>query len=91
MAKIHLQRPHTLGYDGARQAVQRVADEMTESWHLQCSWDGDVLSFSRAGVSGTLAVGEAEVVLDAELGMLLSAFKPKIEEQIQKNIDHYFS
>jgi putative polyhydroxyalkanoate system protein len=56
-----------------------------------CDWNGDVLSFSRAGVSGTLAVGESDVVLDAELGMLLSAFRSRIEEQLQKNFDHYFS
>lgn len=91
MAKIHLQRPHALGHEGARAAVQRIADEMAESYHLQSSWQGDVLSFSRAGVSGTLAVHDAEIVLDAELGMLLSAFKPRIEEQLQKNFDHYFS
>ena len=34
---------------------------------------------------------EDHVVLDAELGMLLSAFRPRIEEQLQKNFDHYFS
>lgn len=91
MSTIHLQRPHTLGYDGARAAVQRIADEMAESYHVKSSWDGDVLSFSRAGVSGTLAVNADEIVLDAELGMLLSAFKPRIEEQLHKNFDHYFS
>ncbi|MCM5572151.1 polyhydroxyalkanoic acid system family protein [Burkholderiaceae bacterium FT117] len=91
MSKIHLQRPHVLGLDGARQAVQRVADEMTAKYGLQCEWAGDVLSFSRAGVSGTLAVAEAEILLEAELGVLLSAFRPRIEEQLQKNFDHYFS
>ena len=91
MSKIHLQRPHALGAQGAREAVQRVVDEMRDKYGLDCDWSGDVLSFSRAGVSGTLAVGESEVVLDAELGMLLSAFRPRIEEQLQKNFDHYFS
>ena len=91
MSNIHLKRPHALGLDGARRAVQRVADEMTEKYGLQCDWNGDVLSFARSGVSGTLAVGEAEILLEAELGMILSAFRPRIEEQLQKNFDHYFT
>jgi putative polyhydroxyalkanoate system protein len=91
MSKIHLQRAHALGTDGAREAVQRVADEMNGKYGLECQWNGDLLSFSRSGVSGTLEVREHEIVLDAELGVLLSAFKPRIEEQLQKNFDHYFS
>jgi hypothetical protein len=30
-------------------------------------------------------------MVDAKLGFLLSAFKPKIEEQINKNFDKYFA
>jgi putative polyhydroxyalkanoate system protein len=91
MSKIHLQRAHALGADGARNAVQRVADEMNQKYGLECAWEGDLLSFSRSGVAGTLEVRENEIVLDAELGVLLSAFRPRIEEQLQKNFDHYFS
>ena len=91
MTRIHLQRAHGLGLDRVRQAVQKAAEEMADSHQVESRWEGDVLRFSRAGLTGSLALGESEVVLDAELGMLLSAFKPKIEEQIQKNFDHYLS
>ncbi len=30
------------------------------------------------------------MTLDAKLGLLLSALKPKIEAQIEKNFDKYF-
>jgi putative polyhydroxyalkanoate system protein len=91
MTRIHLQRVHVLGLDGVRRAVQKAAEEMAQSHEVESSWEGDVLRFSRAGLTGSLEVSESQVVLNAELGMLMSAFKPRIEEQIQKRFDHYLS
>ena len=47
----------------------------------------DLLSFSRSGVSGTLAVTATRFELNAKLGFLLGAFKEKIEEAIESNLD----
>ncbi|MFA7665013.1 MAG: polyhydroxyalkanoic acid system family protein [Burkholderiaceae bacterium] len=91
MSKIQLQRAHALGMDGAREAVQRAAEEMHGKCGLEHAWQGDQLSFSRPGVSGTLEVRSSEVVLEAELGMLLSALRGRIEEEIHKCLDHHFS
>ena len=75
----------------AKAAAQKVADEMAEHFDMSSEWNGNELHFSRSGVSGCLRVTKDEVVLDAKLGFLLSAFKPRIEEQVQKNFDRYFT
>ena len=48
---------------------------------------GLAVSFSRSGLSGTLEVSGTTFRMQAQLGFLLSAFKDRIEAEIQKNLD----
>ena len=91
MSEIHLQRRHKLGLQKAKEAAQKVADDMAESFDIASEWDGNALSFSRAGVSGRMKITRDKVVLEARLGLLLAAFKPRIEERLQKDFDRYFA
>jgi putative polyhydroxyalkanoate system protein len=90
MADISLQRKHKLGLKKAKEAAQKVADELADSFDMESEWQGNTLNFERSGVNGQLVVTKDGVSVDAKLGFLLSAFKPKIEEQINKNFDKYF-
>jgi putative polyhydroxyalkanoate system protein len=91
MADIELQRDHALGLKKAKAAAQKIADEMAESFDMESEWEGNVLHFSRSGVSGQMTVTKTSVEMNAKLGFLLAAFKPKIEAQIEKNFDKYFA
>lgn len=91
MADILLERKHKIGLRKAKVAAQKVADELSESFDMQSQWEGNVLRFSRSGVDGEVTVSKNQVVLTARLGFLLSAFKPRIEEQIHRNFDKYFA
>jgi putative polyhydroxyalkanoate system protein len=90
MADIDVQRDHALGLKKAKAAAQKVADEMAENFDMQSEWEGNTLHFSRSGVTGELKVTKNSVQMNAKLGFLLSAFKPKIEAQIEKNFEEYF-
>jgi len=90
MARIHLQREHTLGLKKAKAAAQKVADEMSREFGMTCEWEGNTLHFERTGVSGELCVSKSGIEMTAELGFLLSAFKARIEEQVHRNFDTYF-
>lgn len=90
MADIHLERTHALGLAKARAAAQRVADELTREYGVNCQWEGDILRFERRGVQGELAVARDRVCLDARLGMLLAPMRPRIEAQIQENFARFF-
>ncbi len=91
MSHIDFSRDHRLGLKKARVAAQRVADEMEREFGITSEWDGDTLRFSRTGVSGELTVGTSHVELHAKLGFLLAAFRGRIEEQLHRNFDEYFS
>lgn len=56
MPKIDIRRPHQLSVAEARAVVDKVADRMREKFGMDGTWNGDVLSFSRPGVNGSIAV-----------------------------------
>ena len=58
---------------------------------MVAEWNGDVLSFKRSGVSGTLALSENQAQLTIALGFMLKGFASKIEEQVSKNMQKVFA
>lgn len=91
MSEIHIRRPHTIGVKKAKVAAQKVADDLAQEFGVESTWDGDVLRFAHKGVEGALSVTKDEVVLNAKLGFLLSAFKSRIEAHVNDNFDRYFA
>ena len=49
--------------------------------------DSDVVAFTRAGVDGQLVVDAGSFDLTARLGLLLGAFRTRIESEIEANLD----
>jgi putative polyhydroxyalkanoate system protein len=64
-----------------------VAAHLQERFDLGYAWNGDVLEFSRPGVTGQMVVGPSDITLDVKLGFMLSMFAPSIEREIHKNLD----
>ena len=91
MADISIRQSHQLSAGKARAAAEKVADEMTSEFDMTCAWEGDVLSFTRSGVSGTLALLGQEAQLDITLGFMLKAFAGKIEEKVSENMTKVFA
>jgi putative polyhydroxyalkanoate system protein len=88
---IHITRQHHLGLAEARKLAFRWAEVAEEKLDMQCTYEegrtSDLVSFNRSGVHGELKVTRDKFVLDARLGLLLGAFKHRIETAIVKNLD----
>jgi putative polyhydroxyalkanoate system protein len=91
MATISITKKHHLPHAKAKDAAQKVADDLAKRFELRCEWRGDCIDFERAGVSGTLHVDRSEVRLDAKLGFVLSMLKPTIEDVVHRDFDRYFA
>jgi len=87
MAKISIVRPHTLGIAGARQAIERVGEDLAAKHQINHAWHGDTLKVQRSGVDGSLEVLEDAVRIDLNLGFAASLFKGTIEQAIQAELD----
>lgn len=91
MADIHIQREHTLGLLAARKIAFKWTEQLESEFDVVCTYEKggttDTMAFARPGVSGTLLVTKDQFNLNAKLGLLLGAFKGRIEAAIVKNID----
>ncbi len=91
MADIHLERKHQLGLAAARKIAFEWAEQAENEFDMACTYEEgktcDTVSFKRSGVHGTLDVTAEHFALSAKLGLLMSAFKDRIEGEIVKNLD----
>ncbi|NMM37847.1 MAG: polyhydroxyalkanoic acid system protein [Glaciimonas sp.] len=90
MADISITQQHTLPHDQARVAAQKVADQMASEYDLSIAWEGDILTFKRSGIDGTLAVQPGQAVLDITLSFMLKGFAALIEEKMSRNMAQVF-
>ncbi len=91
MGDITIRHAHALNATKARAAAEKVADEMATEFDMAIQWEGDVLSFRRSGVSGTLTLLDREALLDITLGFMLKAFAAKIEDKVSGNMAKVFA
>jgi putative polyhydroxyalkanoate system protein len=91
MADIHIHRTHTLGLTRARKVAWKWAEDAEEKFGMECTVieadDSDVVEFKRSGVEGTLVVSADAFELKARLGLLVGAFRHRIEREIEENLD----
>ena len=91
MARITVERAHSLGKEGARAKAEKLAHKLKEQYGLEPSWSGDTLNLKRSGVNGTLQISENNVKVDVELGMLMSAMSGMIQSEIERSLDKALS
>lgn len=91
MSSIHIEREHHFSFKKARQIAFAWAEQAEADFDMACTYeegdDEDLLTFTRTGVKGTLRVCDRRFELDAQLGLLLGAFRGSIEAEIVKRLD----
>lgn len=91
MSNIHIDRPHQLGLEAARKIAFAWAEKAERKFDMECLYsegkEGDTLTFQRSGVQGTLEVLPERFELRARLGLLMSAFKERIADELNAQFD----
>ena len=91
MSDLHIQRDHHLGLPRAREVARAWARKAEEKFDMECTYEEgetqDTLTFTRAGVAGTLVVDAQQFDMTAKLGFLFTAFKDRIEAEISGQLD----
>ncbi|MES2535204.1 MAG: polyhydroxyalkanoic acid system family protein [Pseudomonadota bacterium] len=82
MTDISVRQNHQLSPRLARAAAEKIVDRIVTEYDMRSEWNGDILSFSRTGISGTLALHDNAAQVDITLGMMLKSFAPVIEQKI---------
>ena len=90
MSSIDISKKHALSHKRAKEAAQKVAEDLHQRFNIEFTWNGDCIDFARPGLTGQLHVLKTEVRLDCKLGFLLSAIKPAIEREVHSEFDKRF-
>lgn len=90
MPTIDIRRKHHLDRQRARTHVDELAARMREKFGVQTCWEADTLRLRHMGIDGGITVDDTEVHVQARLGMLLAALKPRIESEVREKMDEYF-
>jgi putative polyhydroxyalkanoate system protein len=92
MPTIQLTRPHALSLETLRERMGAVEERLNTKYGAQTSWTDDrTLRVTGPGVDGTLVIGDASVDVNIELGMMLGAFKGKLEEGLTRQLERIVS
>ena len=89
--EIRFHRDHALGLAKARKLAWAWAEQVERDWDMECTViEGeysDTVEITRAGVSGRLIVAADHFDLQARLGLLLGAFRSRIEAEVEQQFD----
>lgn len=87
MSTINIQREHGTTKEKAKDAVQKIAEELQQSMGATYQWQQDILSFKQAGAKGDITVDDHKVDIKIELSLLMKPLKGTIEQQIGQRLD----
>lgn len=87
MSHVTIRRRHQLSRAALRKRVDHLAERLGEKYGADCHWEGDTVRIEHSNVTGTVAVSDTEVVIDARLGFFLSMFQHRVEEEISRILD----
>jgi putative polyhydroxyalkanoate system protein len=72
MSKVSVRQAHSLSKAEAKEKLAGF-EEMLKKYRVALEWRGDSAAIKGVGVSGNVAVSDAEVAVDLKLGMLARA------------------
>lgn len=90
MATIDITRRHGLDRGGARKIVEQIGQDLIRRYGVQTRWQGDTLLVRRGGIEGRIEVGDEDVRMHAQLGVMAGMLKGTIEQEVQKQFERHF-
>lgn len=91
MADIDLTRSHSLGIDGGREAVERVAHELEQNLGVRYEWDDDTLQFDGQGADGRIEVDDDTIRVVINLSVYLQPIKNQVEAEAKQFLSEHLS
>ncbi|MGH1409984.1 MAG: polyhydroxyalkanoic acid system family protein [Aeromonas sp.] len=91
LSTIQISRQHPLGLTAARLAAEAIAEDMSESYQLDCEWADEEeteLRFRGSGVHGTLTLDDETLKLEVHLGLMLLPVRSALEQEILDYVDN---
>lgn len=89
MAGFQIRKAHSMDKEELRDAAEGLAKQLEGSHGVRARWEGDSVRIKGAGVDGRLTLGDSDVLVSVELGLMASAFKGVLRSEVQRYLDEY--
>lgn len=86
---MKLTRTHSKSPDEVREAVEHIAEKLSEAWGISYHWEENELKFNRTGVSGYILIRNGEVEVDVKKSFFLPISESMIEAKVTEYFDRY--
>jgi putative polyhydroxyalkanoate system protein len=90
MSDLVIRRTHGMTLKKAKAAAEHIAEELAQEFKISYEWEGNVLSFHRSGIAGTMSVDRKFIEIKAKVGFLLLPVKSRIEREIHRFCDENY-
>jgi putative polyhydroxyalkanoate system protein len=87
MAKITVERPHSLGKEKAREKAELLVEKLADKYGIEHEWIGDSVKLEGKGAKGAVHVEDALVRVNLDLNFFLSAMSGQIQAEVEKQLD----
>jgi len=87
MPEVRIDHSTSLSKQEVRDRVDGVMAKIEERFGISGSWNGDTYKFKRSGVDGVAEIADGKVTVVMKLGLLLGAFRGKIENELRSKLE----
>ncbi|MFQ3199928.1 MAG: putative polyhydroxyalkanoate system protein [Zhongshania sp.] len=87
MPNISLRQAHNKSPEELRDLIEQMAVKLEERYQLTSHWlSTSEIEVARTGINGRIILGDDEVKVDIKLGLMMGAFKSKIQREISRSM-----
>jgi putative polyhydroxyalkanoic acid system protein len=87
MAKITVERPHSLGREQAREKAEQLVEKLAYRYGLAHEWVGDTVKLEGKGAKGKVEVEDELIRINIDLNFILSTMSGSIKSEVERVLD----
>ncbi|EKN46432.1 MULTISPECIES: polyhydroxyalkanoic acid system family protein [Pseudomonas] len=87
MAKITVERPHSLGREQAREKAEQLVEKLADRYGLAHEWVGDTVKLEGKGAKGKVEVEDELIRINIDLNFILSTMSGSIKSEVERVLD----
>ena len=87
MAKITVERPHSLGREQAREKAEQLVEKLADRYGLAHEWVGDTVKLEGKGAKGKVEVEDELIRINIDLNFFLSTMSGSIKSEVERVLD----
>ena len=87
MPSIEIIHHHSLGREGAFEAIKGLESSVSSNHGLKILWEDSLITIKGRGVSGSIDILDERIEVYIKVSFILRAFAPKIESAIRQELN----